>query len=136
MRLVRPRSATMDPGLSLALGGEGITLRDLVLLYAALGDDGVAKPLAYTEAEAPAAADSSRAARLVRADNARQILDILRETPTAGRTGAGGPDPGGPRWRSRPAPPTASATRWRPAWSAATPSPPGADAPTAGRAAA
>ncbi|MFV4677392.1 hypothetical protein ACNJU9_21485, partial [Mycobacterium tuberculosis] len=46
--LVRPRSGLTDPGLALALGGEGITLRDVALLYAALADGGVAKPLAWT----------------------------------------------------------------------------------------
>ena len=43
-----------DPSLALALGGEGVTLRDLAMLYAALGDEGLARPLAWTrEAAAP-----------------------------------------------------------------------------------
>jgi penicillin-binding protein 1C len=96
VRLVRPRSATVDPGLSLALGGEGITLRDLVLLYAALGDDGIAKPLAYTEAQARRR-PMEPGARLVRADNARQILDILRETPTPDGRAPAALTQGGPR---------------------------------------
>ena len=78
--IVRPRTGLVDPGLALALGGAGISMRDLVMLYAALGDGGVAKPLAWTEAEAalrPAAAG----VRLVRPEPAQQVLDILRESP-------------------------------------------------------
>jgi penicillin-binding protein 1C len=78
--LVRPRAGLTDPGLALALGGEGITLRDIALLYAALADGGLAKPLAWTEAEAvyrPAEAG----VRLVRPEAAEQVLDILRESP-------------------------------------------------------
>jgi penicillin-binding protein 1C len=85
VRLVRPRAGAIDPGLSLALGGEGISMRDLALLYAALGDDGIAKPLAFTRAEADARAGQA-GTRLMRAESAREILDILRETPApAGR---------------------------------------------------
>jgi penicillin-binding protein 1C len=77
--LARP-NASRDPGLALALGGEGISLRDLALLYAALADDGLAKPLAWTEADARARlADPGE--RLMRATSARTILDILREGP-------------------------------------------------------
>jgi penicillin-binding protein 1C len=84
-RLVRPRAGAIDPGLSLALGGEGISLRDLALLYAALGDDGVAKPLAYTLDQARGRPKQA-GMRLMRPESARQILDILRETPSpAGR---------------------------------------------------
>ncbi|MBI1407715.1 MAG: penicillin-binding protein 1C [Caulobacter sp.] len=78
--LHRPRSASGDPGLAIALGGEGITLRDLAVLYCALGDDGLAKPLAYTrQAELRNRAFGGR--RLVRAGAARQVLDILRDAP-------------------------------------------------------
>ena len=79
-RLVRPRAASSDAGLALALGGEGISLRDLVMLYAALGDDGLAKPLAWTEADADRIA-ASPGRRLLRPAAARQVLDILREGP-------------------------------------------------------
>jgi penicillin-binding protein 1C len=80
VRLVRPRARTHAAGLALALGGAGITLRDLSVLYAALADGGVAKPLAWTledEAQRP----DEDGARLVRRDTADQIVDILRETP-------------------------------------------------------
>jgi penicillin-binding protein 1C len=83
--LERPKAAFSDAGLALALGGEGITLRDLALLYAALGDGGLAKPLAWTQDEA-ARRELSSGVRLMRPAAARQVLDILREAPTpAGR---------------------------------------------------
>ena len=78
--LVRPRAGLTDPGLALALGGAGISLRDLALLYAALADEGVAKPLAWTEAEAAGRAGEP-GRRLVSAESAAQVLDILRESP-------------------------------------------------------
>jgi penicillin-binding protein 1C len=96
VRLVRPRAGVVDPGLSLALGGEGITLRDLALLYAALGDDGVAKPLAFTEADAAQRAKMT-GVRMIRPENARQILDILRETPTPKGRAPSALTAGGPR---------------------------------------
>jgi penicillin-binding protein 1C len=80
VRLVRPRAGLVDPGLALALGGEGMTLSDLTLLYAALGDGGVAKPLAWTEADA-ARTPGLAGTRLLRAPATDQVLDILRETP-------------------------------------------------------
>jgi penicillin-binding protein 1C len=78
--LARPKSELKAAGLALALGGEGITLRDLVMLYAALGDGGLAKPLAWTEADAKLR-DKSGGTRMVRPEAARQVLDILREAP-------------------------------------------------------
>lgn len=78
--LVRPRSRLADPGLALALGGAGISLRDIALLYAALGDEGRAKPLAWTEAEARRRLGEN-GVRLVGPDAAQQVLDILRESP-------------------------------------------------------
>jgi len=86
--LVRPRSKSREPGLAIALGGVGISLRDLAVLYAALGDGGLAKPLAWTETEA-AQRRHARGRRLVRAEAAGQVMDILRETPPpAGVTAA------------------------------------------------
>jgi penicillin-binding protein 1C len=78
-RLVRPRVGAADPGLALALGGDGIALRDLVMLYAALGDGGMARPLVWTEAEARRSKGPGR--RLVSAEAAAQVLQILRESP-------------------------------------------------------
>ncbi len=78
--LVRPRRQLRTPGLAIALGGVGISLRDLAVLYAALGDGGVAKPLAWTEAEA-GKRPRQGGDRLMRQAAATQVLDILRETP-------------------------------------------------------
>ena len=78
--LVRPRRQLRTPGLAIALGGVGISLRDLAVLYAALGDGGVAKPLAWTQADA-ASRPRQGGDRLMRQAAATQVLDILRETP-------------------------------------------------------
>jgi penicillin-binding protein 1C len=78
-RLVRPKAALNDPGLALALGGEGVSLRDLAMLYAALGDAGLAKPLVWTEAGLRSGKAEAR--RLVSAEAADQVLSILRESP-------------------------------------------------------
>jgi penicillin-binding protein 1C len=78
-RLVRPLAGAADPGLPLALGGEGVTLRDLAMLYAALGDHGVARPLAWTKPDPARSPNGGH--RLVSADAADQVIDILRESP-------------------------------------------------------
>jgi penicillin-binding protein 1C len=80
VRLVRPKTAIKASGLALALGGAGITPRDMAVLYAALGDGGIAKPLALTEAQAKAR-EHSGGVRLARPEAAAQVLDILREAP-------------------------------------------------------
>jgi penicillin-binding protein 1C len=79
-KLVRPKRAVKDAGLALALGGEGISLRDLAMLYASLADGGVAKPLAWTETDA-VRRERQAGKRLMRADAAAKVLDILRESP-------------------------------------------------------
>jgi len=80
VKLVRPRARTRAAGLALALGGAGITLQDLAVLYAALADRGQAKPLAWT-AEAAARRERQQGRRLVGPEAAAMVLDILRETP-------------------------------------------------------
>jgi penicillin-binding protein 1C len=80
VRLVRPKTAIKASGLALALGGAGITPRDMAVLYAALGDGGVAKPLAFTEAQAKSR-ERMGGTRIVRTEAAAQVLDILREAP-------------------------------------------------------
>ncbi|MEL6324594.1 MAG: penicillin-binding protein 1C, partial [Pseudomonadota bacterium] len=67
-------------GLALALGGAGLTAEDLAVLYAALGDNGLAKPLVWRAGQE----ETSIAApgrRFIRAASSRQILDILRNAP-------------------------------------------------------
>ena len=80
VRLVRPRTQTKEAGLALALGGAGITVEDLSVLYAALADGGVAKPLAWTLDDA-AQREDEPGRQIMRAESAEQVLDILRETP-------------------------------------------------------
>ncbi|HYE42288.1 MAG TPA: penicillin-binding protein 1C [Caulobacteraceae bacterium] len=84
--LVRPRARTRGAGLALALGGAGVSLQDLAVLYGALADGGQAKPLAWTVEEA-ARRKRMGGRRLVGPEAAAQVLDILRETPAPrGRT--------------------------------------------------
>ncbi|HRO12283.1 penicillin-binding protein 1C [Amaricoccus sp.] len=64
------------PGLAIALGGVGLTLEDLVRLYAAIADGGTARPLAETSEPAPAAP-----ARVLDGVPAWYVADILRGTP-------------------------------------------------------
>lgn len=70
----RPRTAGSDSGLAVALGGAGLTLRQLAVLYAALGDEGVARPLRWREDE-PLADDGYP---VIGAESAAEVLDILR----------------------------------------------------------
>jgi penicillin-binding protein 1C len=52
---LRLPEVTADPGLAVALGGVGITLADLVRLYAALENRGEVTPLRYQRDDPPAA---------------------------------------------------------------------------------
>lgn len=74
-------SAKNEPGLALALGGAGLTAREIVMLYAALGDGGRAKPLVWLADDEEI--NLNRAGRrLVSSDAADKILEILRSAPT------------------------------------------------------
>jgi penicillin-binding protein 1C len=76
-----PRRADAEPGLALALGGVGLTLEDLVQLYAALGDEGEARPLVTGEV-----APFAFSRRFVRPQTAERVLEILASSPhPAGR---------------------------------------------------
>ena len=79
----RPRisgSASHEAGLALALGGAGLTARELAVLYSALGDDGVAKPLVW-RAEEEGASYERMGRRLVSAESASDIIRILQNGP-------------------------------------------------------
>lgn len=79
-----PARALEAPGLALALGGVGMTLEELVTLYAALGDGGMSRPLKYRPGP------DWRAARLTKAESAKKILAILASAPSPkGRLPAG-----------------------------------------------
>lgn len=71
-----PRRETVEPGLALALGGVGMTLEELATLYAALGDDGQAKPLRFLEEP------TWSSSRLMKPETSRRVLSILAATPT------------------------------------------------------
>lgn len=61
-----------QPGLAVALGGVGVTLEDMVQLYAALARGGVALPLTFRQT-----GDRAEGQRLVSAVAAWQVGDIL-----------------------------------------------------------
>ncbi|MCA8901920.1 MAG: penicillin-binding protein 1C, partial [Hyphomonas sp.] len=80
----RPRisgGADHEAGLAIALGGAGLTARELAVLYSALGDGGIAKPLVW-RAEEEQASFEADGKRLVSAESSADILDILRKAPT------------------------------------------------------
>jgi penicillin-binding protein 1C len=78
-----PTQRSEDTGLSLALGGAGMTANDLAVLYAALADGGVAKPLNWIR---ETIADSEKSLRLFSAETAQNITSILADaTPPKGR---------------------------------------------------
>lgn len=78
-------SASREPGLALALGGVGMTVRDLAVLYAGLGDHGLMKPLVWTEDEV-AETKGDAGHRFMSSSSAQSIIDILKSAPTpAGR---------------------------------------------------
>lgn len=68
-------------GLALALGGAGLTARELAVLYAALGDGGVAKPLVW-RAEEERASYEDHGRRLMSGDSAAEIIRILQGSPS------------------------------------------------------
>ena len=70
------RDADNRPGLAVALGGAGVTGRDLGRLYAALSNEGMARPVALT----PDAGDST-AYRVFSAEAAQRINEILGDAP-------------------------------------------------------
>ena len=74
------RGADREPGLALALGGAGLTARELAVIYAALGDNGHAKPLVW-RADEEAAMTKARGYRLMSPDSAEKILKILKNAP-------------------------------------------------------
>ena len=80
VQLWRPRAETRDAGLAIALGGVGLSLRDLGVLYGALGDGGLARPLAWTETQAQVRRETP-GVRLVSETAANEVMAILRETP-------------------------------------------------------
>jgi len=64
------------PSLAVALGGAGISLESLVILYAALADGGWVRPLAYRQDQ-----PQRRGVRLVGPVAAWQVAEILADAP-------------------------------------------------------
>jgi penicillin-binding protein 1C len=81
-RVQIPHDGDDDAGLAIALGGLGLTVRDLTLLYAALGDDGRALPLVWI-AQDPARRPprAPPAAHILSEASAREIVRILAAAP-------------------------------------------------------
>jgi len=98
-----------DAGLALALGGAGLSVNDLAVLYAALANGGTAKPLIWTDAKT-----QTKDYQLISEKAASEITQVLRQAPTpSGRV---------PAWLAENAPPIAYKTGtsygFRDAWAA------------------
>ncbi|MEM1106271.1 MAG: penicillin-binding protein 1C [Pseudomonadota bacterium] len=78
--MVRAQAETSS-GLALALGGAGLTVRDVARLYGALGDDGLAKPLCWTVEDERSEDTTWTPQRLMSSENAASVLSILADTP-------------------------------------------------------
>ena len=96
-------------GLALALGGAGLSVNDLAVLYASLANGGTARPLIWTD-EKPKKKDY----QLISEQAAAEITQILRQAPTpSGRV---------PSWLAENGPPIAYKTGtsygFRDAWAA------------------
>lgn len=76
----RRRTAGQDDGLAVALGGAGLSVRELAVLYSALADEGVAQPLRWSEAAPVPEGGFS----VLSAESAGEIVDILRRAPHPG----------------------------------------------------
>jgi penicillin-binding protein 1C len=75
------------PGLAIALGGAGLSLEELVRLYAGLADDGQARPLRYLATPEPSNESMPLLGKTARA----QVADILLGAPRPpGALGRGG----------------------------------------------
>lgn len=73
--------AERNPGLALALGGVGMSVQDLALLYAGLDGGGLVKPLVWFEDQA-GGSETSKGHRFMSEASAEKILTILRAAPT------------------------------------------------------
>ncbi|MCI5045938.1 MAG: penicillin-binding protein 1C [Aquisalinus sp.] len=66
--------------LAIALGGIGLTMRDLAMLYAGLADDGRIRPLTLF-ANDTSVEDSADAYQLITSGNAARLTRIMQEAP-------------------------------------------------------
>jgi penicillin-binding protein 1C len=83
--LSMPLSAEDDAGLAIALGGAGLTVRELTTLYAALGDEGRARPLVWMATDNEEAdtktKDKTEPSHVMSPASANEILSILAASP-------------------------------------------------------
>ena len=122
---LRLPDAVGAPGLPIALGGAGITLADLVTLYAGLADGGSVLPLRYTDT-----APAGEPVAIMQPSSAWYLHAHPRgHAAAAGHAGAPQSRAGARRSPTRPARPTASATPGRSATTAPTPSASGSAGP-------
>jgi len=83
MRMRLPRRDDRDPGLALALGGIGIRMDDLAMIYAGLADNCKVTPLVWTMVPKPTI---RRETQFCAPESAEKITEILKRAPTpAGR---------------------------------------------------
>ncbi len=78
VELKTPNRADKSPGLALALGGAGVTAREIATLYAGLGSGGEVAPLIW---KAEGEKQPDHAYRLFSADTAARISSILAGAP-------------------------------------------------------
>jgi penicillin-binding protein 1C len=77
-----PLTADDETGLAIALGGAGLSVRDLAMLYAALGDSGRALPLRWLKNEPVVDSKTIPAVQIMSAESAHEIVRILGAAPT------------------------------------------------------
>nr|WP_305889023.1 penicillin-binding protein 1C [Parvularcula maris] len=77
VRPLVPVTGEREAGLAVTLGGVGVTLEELALLYTALGAEGLAAPLRYRLDE-----KTNDPARLMGQDAAARTLRMLRASPS------------------------------------------------------
>lgn len=89
-RVKTRRRADQAPGLAIALGAGGLSLREVGTLYAALADGGVVKPLVWTRMNTGASVEETEAGyKLMSAESASRINAVLSGSPSlAGRAPA------------------------------------------------
>lgn len=108
-KISKPNRVGSDTGLALALGGAGMTVEDLAVLYAALANDGVARPLVWLKNDKP-----NKKYQIMSGESASKITNILRQAPT--------PDGRVPHWLTKKSPDIAYKTGtsygFRDAWAA------------------
>lgn len=84
--LAGPKRADSGFGLTLALGGAGVTSRDLAALYAGLANGGAVAPLVWTAEEENAAKEGADLYQMFSPASAARISEILADAPAlAGR---------------------------------------------------